>query len=248
MENKAFEIISSSLEGYLKGQGIIPQSKSVQDKTALYLGNDKAVKVTYDAQTKSFILETAPVEEGEPKEWTQAALWLFDPAQHNERDAKTIATDFEDTLRELYGKKSRQPAARQSKEPDKKQKGGGNNPAGLVSRLMGEFPQLKEPLDAHTRFYGEVLHDTFLKENFLPLLLDLLKDKKGEKKAKKVFSLLEERYLAGDKETQSLITMTILASIDKDSEEGKRASGYMPQNLKTAWRYALKYGLKKLNK
>lgn len=250
MENKAFEIVTSNLEPYLNSKGLKLTKTPGEEKTALYMSEDKAVKISFDAITKSFILETAAVTEGEAGEdWQTVAIWLFDPAQHNEKDAKTIAADFEDGLKELYEKKKSPGTSltRQEKQADKKGKGS-NDAAGLISRLSTEFPQLKEPYKTHTELYGELLSDTFLTEHFNPLMKELLQQDKNDKKSKKLFSILDEKYINGDKEVQSIITMTILASIGKDTEEGKRAAEYMSPTLKTAWRYALKYGLKKLNR
>lgn len=253
MESKAFEIVSSQIEAYVGKKDFTVQPVQNKDNTRLeklYTSQDKAIRLTYNKDTRTFNLEHSSIIDGEiDNSWKGIAAWLFDASQHDERDAKTIAADFEDALAEMFEKPKRplsvMERAQAAREAAQSTKGkAGSDPKSFVNLLVNDFPQLREPLKAHIDQYGQLLADTFIVQYINPSIKKLLSTGKSEKKIKKLFALIEDKFINGSDEIKSIIVATILCSLEKNTPERELAKKHLSPFLIKEWSAYEKYALK----
>ena len=244
MDNKMFDLIRDRVAGVLKDR----KYKLTEDKVtreedgsrrALFVSEDRAIEIVWDASAKRYQLKTAAVADGEIDEESKIiSTWLFDPQTHGEPDAKTIANDFEDSIREIYKKPM---TKSQTKEAVKKMRS--NNMEGFIRRFLTAFPQYQEVYDANVEHYGELLPDTFLQDSMVSYMMEMLRQKKNAQ-TKKLFELLNEAYENGDGDVRSAVSVTVLRNVMESEELTERAEGYMSPALLKNWKEMKKLLLK----
>lgn len=175
-------------------------------------------------------------KEGEilSSDFSQLALSLLEVETANDKDIKYIVNDFSDTLIETFGTKNQKPV--KSKLPTPVSKAAAKSgavsydPNTLANRFTTIYPQLREEYKANIEKYGQFLPEDFFVNYGNAVVLETIK-KNNPTEMKKLFKLLNDIYEDGTNETQSLICVTILGSLENDQELLANCVDYMSNDL-----------------
>lgn len=220
MENHYFEFVVEEMQSFLDEQGF----KALEE--GVYANPTKQIKIEYSEEKQVYRLLAADVTETGAGEYTELTAYLFDDTQ-NKRDAASVGIDFADTLRKNMGVK----AARRSNSGEidlpTNQKVGTVTVGGMTAKLLAVYPEYKDIYKESVSVNGKFLHLEFYRENFIPRINRALFEN-NKKQLKKLFDVLADCYISGDKETGTLVVATITAACDGDVsllENAKEAMG-----------------------
>lgn len=210
MDNKYYENVISEMKPFLDENGF--------KETENGFANDKkAFNVKYDEEKQMYILSVADVdaENGNIGEYSEINSWLFDDTQ-NAKDAASVGIDFTSSLRKELGIKTARRAVNNIELPTAS-KGDNVNISGFTKKMLDIFPTLKDEYKAHIGVYGNFLYLNFFGEHLVPLLTNLFEN--GTKKQiKKLFDVLGDYYVKGDKDTvNTIVALLCAASYNKES-------------------------------
>jgi len=213
MNSQVQEKILEELNGIIETAGFKPN----EDKTQ-YQNEKVAFKISHDEEKKLLLLDIAEVNEnGEVGDFYNASSWLFENPE-DLRDAESAGMDFFDTLKGKIGMKgTRINRNGEITMPSKEKSGNSFNVEALCAKLLAIYPQLKDEYKNHVAEYGSFLYIDFFKTHIVPLIEQLLDDK-NKKNIKKVFPVLDELYIGGDRTVQNTIVGIILCGAVKDNK------------------------------
>ncbi|MBR4869109.1 MAG: hypothetical protein IKU10_08120 [Clostridia bacterium] len=213
------------------------------DQGSYFTNGTAAIRVRYNEDHELFYLEQAVMEGEAPGEsWKILSSWLFGKDAPL-KEAKSIANDFEDTLREFLGVK---PAAAKTTTaadlPAKEAPGDDPTPAVLAGRFLTIFPQFKNEYQTYTTSKGTFLYVHFFEEIAVPHLCTLL-DTDDKKRLVKFFDMMNHIYCNGDQEARAVVSAVLLAgALRGNAQRMATAKKYMETlpHLKTAAEFAVK--------
>ncbi|MGN0453176.1 MAG: hypothetical protein ACI4GZ_05175 [Ruminococcus sp.] len=233
MVKKGFDIICDKVDGVLKTQGFKREKVNSTDKemVALFTGESVAYSVIYDLEKYHVVLRSCSMtDDGPDNEWKSMATWMFNPETDTNKEAESIGNDFAETLNSASAIK-RVKQAKKKKKSDE----GNADPLFLSKRFVTFFPELKAEIKAEQDCYESFRGVTFIRQNVMPRINELLaKGSKSEKN--KLAQLLGTQYTNGDMDTRSIITIVILNSIDE-----KHLEEFVPmlsEELQKSYKYA----------
>ncbi len=240
MNVEAYNLIIDTISKLLEAK----QYKAVDTEQGSYFTDGTAaVRVRYDADRELFCLEQAVMEGENPAEsWKVLSSWLFGKDAPI-RDAKSIANDFEDTLREFLGvKPATTKATTAANLPSREAPGDDPTPAVLAGRFLTIFPQFKDQYQNYVTEKGSFLYVHFFEEIAVPHLGTLL-DADDKKRLEKFFDMMNHIYCNGDKEARSVVSAVLLhGALKGNPARMETANKYMAElpHLKTAAMFAVK--------
>ena len=206
LDNKYFEIILKELSTFFADNGF----KKSEDG---FKSDKLAVKIEYNEEKHLFNLLTANLE-NETLEYSIASSYLFDDSS-NEEDAVAVGIDFLNTLRDISGiKAKRVTGADQIDLPTNK---GCSDVSGFTKKVLDVFPQLKEEYKQSVAEHGKFLYMNFFAVNLVPLIKSTIKDG-NKKQVKKLFDLIEQGFINGDKDTSDIALAVTAAAVYKDEK------------------------------
>ncbi len=218
MLNQAFDLINKNVTAVLEKQQFTRAKVSNQDSNeliALYTSEHIAYSVVYYKRKKHMTLETCQMtDDGPDNEWKTLATWIFDPETDSLKEATSISNDFCDTLDNT----KRTKPLRNTKK--KKDEDGTANPKFFAKRLINVFPELKEEVKAEEDCYNPFRGVTFTKTSVMPKI-NALMNSSNKEDIKKLASILNAQYDAGDMDTRSIITIVILNGIETSNVTNK---------------------------
>ncbi len=225
MNVEAYNLIIDTISTLLTAK----QFKPVDLEDGSYFTNGTlAVRVQYAPSSELFTLEqTTMVDDIPSTDWKVLSSWIFAKSD-DLKTAKSIANDFEDTLRELLGVKPTVVA--NAALPTKGNPGDDPTPVTLAGRFLTIFPQFKEKHPQYMAANGNFLYVLFFEELAVPHLGDLL-DQNDKKRLEKFFDMLNHTFCNGDKEARSVVSAVILAGALRDQ----------PKRMETAQKYLESY-------
>ena len=178
-------------------------------KNGEYNKDDIKIKIEYSDERQMYLLKKA----GEDGEFSELSAWLFDDSQ-TERDAAAVGMDFTETLAQTLGLKKNSRLNRIVDMPVAKKDGA--DIATFAKKVLDVYPQFKENYRAHIEKYGDFMYLTFFGETLVPQLHTVLYS--GDKKAiKKIFTVFENTYIIGNKDTVNAMLACIAAAVVDDS-------------------------------
>ena len=187
-----------------------------------YKSETNAVLVGYDEARQMYTLKMA----AEGGEYEEISAWLFDDSQ-TERDAASVGIDFTETLTEKLGVKKNSRAERIVDMPTASKDGG--DIATFTKKVLDVYPQFKEPYRAHIAKYGNFLYLNFFGETLVPQLKSTLAS--GDKREiKKIFSVFQNTYITGDKDTINAMLACIAAAVCNDDTAQKNLALTLEDN------------------
>ncbi len=239
MNAQAYNQIIETIAPLLESRGY----HAVDEEDGSYFTDGKAaVRVNYDDGREMFNLEQTGVENDQPAgEWKTLSAWLF--AQDAPlKDVRSIASDFEDSLREFLGVKPTLQKNTAAAIPSRGNPGDDPTPATLAGRFLTVFPQFKGDYDRYVTDKGTFLYVHFFEEVAAPHVGALL-DADDKKRLEKLFEMLNQVYCNGTKEARSVVAAVVLAgALRGQPARMETADRYMEEYpfLKTAAHYAAK--------
>lgn len=209
MDNRYIEKVLEELNPLFAEQGF-------KEADGVYKNDKKAVKVEYNESRQSYVLFVADIDEdGKQTDFSELTAWLFDDSQ-NEKDALSVGMDFADTLRKNMGIKAKISAATAVELPTAT-KGGAVKIAGFTKKLLDIYPQYKDEYKEHVALYGNFLYLNFFAKTLVVQIKEAMQS--GNKKTvKKLYELLENGYINGDKDTINAIVASLAAAAYNDQK------------------------------
>lgn len=218
MEIPYYDEVLAGMQEFLEQQAFQPTPDGG------FANEKKQFRITFDEKKHLYQLQVAdPVEAGEPV-YQVIASWLFDESQ-TARDAQAVAIDFVDELRRQLGVAP--PRVRRTTDlslPDSRSKSDTPDALALCQKTLAIFPQFKDVYRDHMERYGEFLCIDFFSRTLAPKLRELL-DEGNKKQLKKVFDMLSEFFVTGDRNVGNLIVVNICCgAVGGDRTRFERAS------------------------
>ena len=158
---------------------------------------------------------------------------LFDE-DSDEKDVKYIANEFNDCLDSRFKAAAESKPVKGVKLPPPVSKAAAQNgsfydPNTLANRYTIFFPELRDEYKRNIETYGEFLADEFFTK-FGYAAVNTIKQN-DKQQMKKFFNMMNEIYLDGTNEVQSLIAVTIFSQLENDDELLANCVDYMDPEL-----------------
>ena len=208
MDNRYLDKVIAEMQPFFDENGF----KAVDE---IYKNDKKAVAVEYNEERQMYILKTADIAEDGSFELVEASAWLFDDSQ-NAKDAEAVGIDFTATLKtELGIKHKRSVAAANAVDLPTVSKDGTYTITAFTKKMLDVFPVLKDEYKAHIAVYGNFLYLNFFGEKLVPQIKSVLLEN-NKKSVKKLFDVLQNAYLQGDRDTVNTIVAVVCAACAND--------------------------------
>lgn len=223
MDNRYLENVIAEMQPFFDENGFT----ATEDR--VYKNGKKAAFVEYNDDRQMYILKTADIAEDGSFELTEANAWLFDDSQ-NASDAVAVGIDFTSTLRSELGiKHKRSATATSAIDLPTASKDGNYNITAFTKKVLDVFPVLKDDYKQHVAIYGNFLYLNFFGEKLVPQIKATLKEN-NKKAVKKMFSVFENGYLQGDRDTVNTIVAVIAAACADDETVKENAISALGEN------------------
>ena len=173
-------------------------------------------------------------DKGGEIEYTSISASLFDE-NSDEKDVKYIANEFNDCLDSRFKTKEENKPAKGVKLPPPVSKAAAKNgnsffdPNTLANRYTIFYPELRDEYKKNIEKYGEFLADEFFTQ-FGSYVVNTIRQN-DKQQMKKLFNMINEIYLDGTNEVQSLIAVTIFSQLNNDDELLANCVDYMDPEL-----------------
>lgn len=208
MDNRYLENVIKEMQPFFDENGF----KAVD---GVYKNDKKVAAVEYSDERQMYVLKTADIAEDGSFELSEASAWLFDDSQ-NAKDAEAVGIDFTSTLRDELGiKRTRSAAATNAIDLPTASKDGSYNITAFTKKVLDVFPALKDEYKAHVAVYGNFLYLNFFGEKLVPQIKAVLLEN-NKKSVKKLFDVLGNGYLQGDRDTVNTIVAVVAAACVND--------------------------------
>lgn len=239
MINKAFKIIDEKISESLIQKGF--EKSNCTGESLSFIKNASGYKIVFDSDKKRFSLLEISIENGKETIEKTISVWLFDPNNDTEKEAKDIAMDFANTLSGENNKK----AKRNVKKKKKNDEENNTSPLFLMNRIANIFPELKNEIQKEKDNYENFRGVTFAREKALPLVKETLTTGSPKDKFKKLCTVFSNLYDSGDLDTKGIITIVFLNAIE-DQKSREAIEEMVGKDLKGAMSEAYKIRNKKI--
>ncbi len=222
MDNRYLDKVLAEIKPFFDENGF-------KEKDGIFKNDKKAVAVEYSDDRQMYILKTADIAEDGSFELEEANAWLFDDSQ-NAKDAEAVGIDFTTTLKDEMGIKAKRVATNSnSVDLPTASKGSAYNITFFTKKMLDVFPTLKEDYKAHVAFYGNFLYLNFFGEKLVPQIKGVLLEN-NKKAVKKLFDVLQNGYLQGDRDTINTIVAVVAAACVNDDTVKANAIAALDDN------------------
>ncbi len=247
-KNIAKEALLKALDGTLSAAGLSLSAEESTDAQAVYQGETGSLCITFE----DIVITVSGTKDDKEKEVSRT---LFEPESDSwtNKDTLSTAADLADSIASFFGveavsvtttdkkangngkKQENKPAAQAQSTPKKSKKQKADSPAydaiHLAYRMEVIFPQLVGLAQENLEQYGEFLAEEYFETTVNPLILETLK-KNDRQTLKKIFKTLNSYYEEGEKDTQSLVAVTILGmNMAKDPAVDEAAASWLDEDL-----------------
>lgn len=194
------------------------------------------VIVEYDTENGKIKLLSAENENTSPADCQQLSLWLLDTSVHDEKDVRSIANDFVETLEQNYAKAKAKDISKVKLPSGVSKNQAKSGVASYDAQTLGNrfvmiYPEYKDDLKQNLLDYGEFLAVEFSEKYIVPKTLEVLENG-TEKEQKKLFMMFNDIYEDGLNEVQDLIAVVILSRMDNNEKYLEIADKYMSDYMK----------------
>lgn len=192
--------------------------------------------VEYDSESGKIKLLGSGEENAKAEDCKQLSLWLLDTSVHDEKDVRSIANDFSETMEQNFAKAKAKDIS-QVKLPHSVSKNQAKSGVAsydaqtLGNRFVMIYPEYKDDLKQNLLDYGEFLAAEFSEKFIVPKMLEVL-ESGNEKEQKKLFMMFNDIYEDGLNEVQDLIAVVILSRMDNNEKYLAIADKYMSDYMK----------------
>ena len=236
MDFNAFDIIRDNIAVELEKQGFRGPDvlESEDGRAEMFKTDEVAYSLQYNRKRARFELRsTTLTSDGEPGDWRNLSIWLFDEEEGTKADVQSISNDFVEVI---SGPK--RVALVQQKKKRKKDEEKVIDPLFFFNRLAGIFPELKEDMNNERISYGQVRFATLAKEKAAPKCENLAVSKNNSDNFTKLCTLFEDMYKDGDMDLRSIITISILNNVSNEAFENIKAN--VGKDLEKALKFSRK--------
>lgn len=232
--NKAFNIVEEQLNTELSKRDFKLEKNNL---SSVFSNGEVKYKLEYNENSKKFILSFCNCSD---ENYKNISVWLFDPKNDSEKEAKSIANDFVESISVSKKNKNIRKANKKSIESN-------SDLLFLANRFATVFPELKEDIKFEKENFETFRGITFTREKILPLFLELINSGAPADKFKKVCSTLNNLYDNGNLDVRSCVTIVILNSVPEDNKKAfEKLEKNLSSDLLNAWNAAKKYKNKKV--
>lgn len=223
---------------------VFPQQSADEEKSPItdvngcltinFEGENKAAKI--ELFNKRISLHGAR-KEGEivAGDFHELSLTLLDEEIANAKDVRYVVNDFSDVLVENFGTKTIKPVKSKLPNPVSKAEAKSGavsyDPNTLANRFTTLYKELRDEYKNNCEKYGEFLAEDFFVNHGNAVVKRVIREN-DPAKMKQLFKLFNEIYEDGTNETQSLICVTILGSLENDQEMLANCVDYMSDDMK----------------
>ena len=222
MDNRYLQNVIDEMQPFLTENGF----KAVD---GVYKNDKVAAAVEYSDERQMYVLKAAAIAEDGSYELTEISSWLFDDSQ-NVKDAEAVGMDFTSTLKEQLGiKHTRSSSFANAIDLPAVSKDGTYNITAFTKKVLDVFPALKDDYKEHVAVYGNFLYLNFFGEKLVPQIKTILLEN-NKKSVKKVFDVLQNGYLQGDRDTVNTIVAVLAAACVNDETATNNAVVALGEN------------------
>ncbi len=208
MDNRYYDNLIGEMKPFFDENGFVCRDDGS------FRGETKSFRIEYSEERQMYLLKVADFTDGAVGEYTEISSWLFDDTQ-NAKDAESVGIDFTATVRETLGIKLKRAKITDVDLPSA-DKNGSLTVSGFTKKVLDVYPQYKDAYKEHIAKYGNFLYLNFFSETLVPQICTVLKEN-NKKTSKKLFELLENAYIGGDKETVNVVVAVLAAAVYTDN-------------------------------
>lgn len=227
-------------------RGELPVQEDGKKTILAYSGPRGCARIIQEEKKITLACTVLTAEEAGEEDFTDAAVTGLDLDTCDDRDIKYIVNEFRETLEKHFGKKAVQKRSKSNMPKPVSKSAAKNGIAAYDANTLGSrfttlFPELREAYRLNVEKYGEFLPVEFFEnQGGNRAVQDTLRGK-DQGKIKKMINLFNDIYEDGTNETQSLLCVTILGSLENDREMLGKAEEFMSDALKKEVLYINKY-------
>lgn len=222
MDNRYINKVLEELNPLFTEQGF-------KEINGVFKNDKRAVRVDYNEDRQSYVLYAADIDEdGNHGELSELTAWLFDDSQ-NESDAISVGMDFADTLRKNMGIKVKLSSAAAAVELPTATKTGAMKIAGFTKKVLDIYPQYKDDYKEHVAKYGNFLYLNFFAKTLVVQIKECMLAG-NRKTVKKLYDLLENGYIHGDKDTINAIVASLAVAAYNDEKVKEAIDNMLADN------------------
>ncbi|MBQ3904579.1 MAG: hypothetical protein II744_06330 [Eubacterium sp.] len=231
--NEIFKALENNLKETNNQLGF---KKAQAEGNELSFASDSGVyRLVHDSESNILSFECAYTVDGETGDFSTVSRLLLDPADFDEREARSTANEIIEEIERLF-KVKKQVNLDKVKMPKSVSRTKAKNGIisydvdSLANRFGALYPEFKDIIKQNVVDYGEFLPETFFTEHGNAKVLDVIKSG-NEAEQKKLFKMLGEIFEDGTNEVQDIIAVTILGEMKNDKEMMAVADKYMTEYM-----------------
>lgn len=247
--NTAFSTVMNTLKDLMpaggfeakKAEGLkkdeLPIITDGEKSRVEYYSESASIRLEIDSAAKTFSMLTADSASPSDGDFKNVSLWGFDVAVCDERDLKSIANDFYDTIKNKYAPNLNVTAGKAVKMPQTVSKAAAKSGQSLfdsktlATRFAVMFPEFREDVKENVAKYGDFFPETFFSTIAAPHVIGIIRSR-DSRVLKKMFGMFNELYEDGTSEVQGIIAVTILGQMKNDPAMMETADEYMSELLR----------------
>ncbi|MBR6361395.1 MAG: hypothetical protein IKS04_06320, partial [Clostridia bacterium] len=239
------ESIYKGIQPAVKECGFSPVYPDGVDKTAApvtesagryvmeFKGENKAFRIEH-FNNRIFLYGVAKEGEIKSADYVKLDESLLEAETANDKDIRYAVNNYTDTLVETFGTKLVKPVKSKLPAPVSKAQAKSGavsyDPNTLANRFTAIYPELREAYKENCEKYGQFLAEDFFLNHGNAKVLEVIR-RNNDTEMKRLFKLFNDIYSDGTNETQSLLCVTILGSLENDMELLANCTEYMSSEL-----------------
>lgn len=205
-----------------------------------YTGDNAAVRMEINESSNTITLLVADTAAPSQSDYRGVSTWGFDLKQSDERDAKSVANDFLETLQAKYAPHMQHASVTTGniKMPQTVSRAQAKSGAiafdtkTLATRFAVMFPQFRDAVKANVAKYGDFYSETFFTEVAAPHVLSVIKSRDTHT-IKKMFNMFNELFEDGSFDVQDTIVVTLLGQMKNDPTMMSTVDEYLIEPMRT---------------
>ncbi len=224
-DNLGFSVVIPS--GIEKGD--VPVSVANGKYTVAFTGDKGSFKIDVVDGKVYLGCATSQYKDSVDGDYAQASASLFEHEDLGERDLRSMANEFNETIEKMYSKNQKKQQSKALNPVSKTAAKNGNayfDSNTLGSRIAHMFPELKDAYKSNIDRYGEFLPEDFF-INHGNKFIEATIRQNDPTKMRKLFNCLNEIYNDGTNEVQGVIVVTILGSMAQEEQLLANCIDYM---------------------
>ena len=210
MDNRYYDKVIEEMQPFLDEQGFKAQ------ENGNFKNDKRKIKIAYNEERQMYVLSAADTGEEGDGEFKEIDAWLFDDSQ-NAKDAAAVGVDFTAALRKNMGIRIKRTADGSNVELPSFSKGGSVTVTGFAKKMLDFFPTLKDEYKNHIAANGNFLYLNFFGEHLVPNIKQVMLTG-NKKQIKKLYDILEDMYVKGDRDTVNAIVAVLCAAAYNDEK------------------------------